>query len=818
MSIVKARSVMSNSNLYETFHSYSILVFVIAFDHLMAPNKRGRLRRHSRNSDTKSGERVVRFENQSGHTDNENPVDKKDVYIMEQELDVETLEEMENEDEMLDSAMHSDIVTPRRSDGRLIRPRKRRRSGDECIDYSAVRLVLPLKYYDRYKNQDYVRRNDISKYCHVCKKKTMGKFRSLPADLRLRKQWIIRFNLDAEQSAELWVKDNFSDGTHCGETCSVHFPTHTDHLKSKDILPIDMREPVCWVKGTVADFENDDDFDFDLLELCCVYCDRKSVLRYMIPFTRTRSRRYKWISALAGDNMQMREKLRQSLKFGATKFLCDWHFSDDDFEINTFGEWRLKKDVVPDGSLVESDKHAERVYMVNHIESTMSRNDEVKRRREELVLLRREAKMKERVEREHFRLMTDKLRRTYPKRLYEQPRVDFQHLIHFDEDYDVAYEQSITEQDRKINNSDYLLNIVQSVRSNDSSSDAQISDTGETIAGQSTSSSVFDYENVIYSDDSDDEAEALKKLTGEPPLGGARFCQVCSRVVSSERSMKEFRPRTWPFDELDQRKFVLRHRLTRIPATRFRLCVYHFSSESFMEKDDCIEFNEAALPLNMNLSEYEIIPRGPQGLIKWDKTTLKKGVEQLAQHPCKICRTHLSGIQDPYALIAERKLVNKLVVQCVQCSHKDLGANMIAFPFEADKKKMWIDALCREHWIIKGQDLPYQPLLIDRLDNNGVVTDVTYDEVCELLGEVQNTREHFMSSDVRSSSIPPEQKPLISSANKETEVCIFEDQPESVTTDELVDGNKFNTINTASDGNQHVSANDLTIEGEVIVS
>ena len=39
--------------------------------------------------------------------------------------------------------------------------------------------------------------------------------------------------------------------------------------------------------------------------------------------------------------------LQDRLKNGASKFLCDWHLSDDDFDINQYGEWRLRKDALP---------------------------------------------------------------------------------------------------------------------------------------------------------------------------------------------------------------------------------------------------------------------------------------------------------------------------------------------------------------------------------------------------------------------------------------------------------------------------------------
>ncbi|KAK6060108.1 hypothetical protein COOONC_02237 [Cooperia oncophora] len=127
---------------------------------------------------------------------------------------------------------------------RLIKPRKRRRgvddnsSIDNDIDYTAT------NYYHRYKNKSYVRRNDVGKYCQVCKAKRLGgRSRGLPSDLQLRKLWILRFNLEPERAAELWVKDAFADNSHSGEVCAMHFPDDDSYRNPRDVLPIDMREP-----------------------------------------------------------------------------------------------------------------------------------------------------------------------------------------------------------------------------------------------------------------------------------------------------------------------------------------------------------------------------------------------------------------------------------------------------------------------------------------------------------------------------------------------------------------------------------------------
>lgn len=123
-----------------------------------------------------------------------------------------------------------------------------------------------FSYYHRYKNKSYVRRNDVGKYCQVCKAKRLGgRSRGLPSDLQvhlvasccqasscrshwclfqLRKLWILRFNLEPERAAELWVKDAFADSTHSGEVCAMHFPEDSESYRNpRDVLPIDMRDP-----------------------------------------------------------------------------------------------------------------------------------------------------------------------------------------------------------------------------------------------------------------------------------------------------------------------------------------------------------------------------------------------------------------------------------------------------------------------------------------------------------------------------------------------------------------------------------------------
>ncbi|VDM59944.1 unnamed protein product, partial [Angiostrongylus costaricensis] len=50
---------------------------------------------------------------------------------------------------------------------------------------------------------------------------------------------------------------------------------------------------------------------------------------------------------------------------------------------------------------------------------------------------------------------------------------------------------------------------------------------------------------------------------------------------------------------------------------------------------------------------------------------------------------------DPFELIAERKLVASVTVQCVVCSRYDLAQNMTPFPYDAAKRTMWVDSMSR---------------------------------------------------------------------------------------------------------------------------
>lgn len=102
-----------------------------------------------------------------------------------------------------------------------------------------------------------------------------------------------------------------------------------------------------------------------------------------------------------------------ALKNGATKFLCDWHFADVCFSVNTFGEWKLKKDALPNPhvssivsafvrvpistfffQLEENERTSMRIYMINHLDSTSLRNDELRRRRVNFLMLRKHAQEK----------------------------------------------------------------------------------------------------------------------------------------------------------------------------------------------------------------------------------------------------------------------------------------------------------------------------------------------------------------------------------------------------------------------------------------
>ncbi|KAK5970243.1 hypothetical protein GCK32_000860 [Trichostrongylus colubriformis] len=205
-----------------------------------------------------------------------------------------------------------------------------------------------------------IQRNNLGKYCQICKVKRLGgRSRVLPKDLQLRKLWILRFNLDPERAAELWVKDTFGEGSRSGEVCAIHFPEGTDPGRNNGRdLPIDMREP-----NLVA--HDDEDVDLGNLILTCVFCNAQRPVKSMIPFARTRLRRRQWIVALSDNDRRTENGLYEAMKNGATKFLCDWHFADDCFSINTIGEWKLKKDATPDPHREENERVAMRVYKID---------------------------------------------------------------------------------------------------------------------------------------------------------------------------------------------------------------------------------------------------------------------------------------------------------------------------------------------------------------------------------------------------------------------------------------------------------------------
>ena len=64
-------------------------------------------------------------------------------------------------------------------------------------------------------------------------------------------------------------------------------------------------------------------------------------------------------------------------------------------------------------------------------------------------------------------------------------------------------------------------------------------------------------------------------------------------------------------------------------------------------------------------------------------------------------------LQDPYTIIAERKLVAQIEIQCIQCNQKDIGANMVPLPFSQEQRRHWIDALARDHLVCAFQNCLY---------------------------------------------------------------------------------------------------------------
>ncbi|KAK6019396.1 hypothetical protein OSTOST_14966 [Ostertagia ostertagi] len=440
----------------------------------------------------------------------------------------------------------------------MIRPRKRRRgvddsgSLDQDIDYNAT------NYYHRYKNKSYVRRNDVGKYCQVCKAKRLGgRSRGLPSDLQLRKLWILRFNLEPERAAELWVKDAFADNSHSGEVCAMHFPEESDvYHNPRDVLPIDMREP--HLVGQEAE-----DVDFGNMVLTCVFCNAQRPLKSMIPFARARFRRRRWITALSDNDAQSENHLREALKNGATKFLCDWHFADECFSINTFGEWKLKKDALPNPHLEENDRASLRIYMINHLDSTIQRNDELRRRRVNYLMLRKHAQEKERMDRENSRSVQHKMRRTFPRQVSDGA------IDHLTYEPDQMHSDYVTESGRRPN----PANISSSVEyleldpempllyPDHADGPSEIYHRGPTTSQDSLRNSYFDgfsEANIDYSDESDLEMEIIQKMqrTVDVIVSEARQCEYCHVVVSMERSKSTHRMRTWPYDDVKHEKYL----------------------------------------------------------------------------------------------------------------------------------------------------------------------------------------------------------------------------------------------------------------------
>lgn len=178
-----------------------------------------------------------------------------------------------------------------------------------------------------------------------------------------------------------------------------------------------------------------------------------------------------------------------------------------------------------------------------------------------------------------------------------------------------------------------------------------------------------------------------------------------------------------------------------------------------------------------------------ESLISGDKLTLRRGVDKLSDEASTICKAHMPDV-DPYVLIAERKLVASVTVQCVACSVQDLAQNMTPFPHEPARRIMWVDSMsrrrgnrmrllnrlslegrhyiCPQHFhpnalryipglgiykkyfflpihdpneqiitrVPEPQEDPYVPLLIDGFDNDKVQWTLDYDKVTSLVGEV----------------------------------------------------------------------------------
>ncbi|KAJ1359099.1 hypothetical protein KIN20_017735 [Parelaphostrongylus tenuis] len=469
--------------------------------------------------------------------------------------DAEIQETILCDDEILEY-VHDQAVCGASTSRRDMKTRKRRPEPEEdCrfdneIDYAAT------NYYHRYKNKSYVRKNDNGKYCQICKAKRLGiRSRGLPSDLQLRKQWILRFNLEPERAAELWVKDAFSDNSHSGEVCSLHFPANSDEVRScRELLPIDMRP-----RNSVS--RDDDDVDFGNMILTCVYCDAQRTLKSMIPFARARFRRRRWITALSQGDSQTESNLREALKNGATKFLCDWHFADSCFSINTFGEWKLRKDALPNPHLTKDDHTTVRIYMINHLDSKMQLDEELRRRRTNILILKRHAKEKEQMDRENTPAVIDKMRRTFPRMITDGSN---DHYVYKDHD---SVSNSASEH--------RPLRSVETTSSNYIEIDPEMPLLYTDQAGgphqsynegPTTSNSGLDVhyaEDCVeigneYSDDSDFELEIIRRIQSNVSvvMSKERRCELCHTIGSSNNPMIQGRPRTWPYDDVKHEKYL----------------------------------------------------------------------------------------------------------------------------------------------------------------------------------------------------------------------------------------------------------------------
>lgn len=383
------------------------------------------------------------------------------------------------------------------------------------------------RYYDRYKQQEYTRRNDYMKYCHVCRKKTVGKLRVLPGDLRMRKVWILRSNLDEERSAELWLRELACEGSHGGEFCESHFPPGSQHLKGNQLIPIDVR-PVEGRHSVLEDIQ----FDFEAIRLQCVFCGRDGPLSTMLPFIRNRAKRNKWIEVLANGNPTYKERLAMALKGGVTQFLCDHHIADSSFEINGFGEWRLLRNAVPSPELTPESKRGERKYLVDKC-------------RDELFWDREMWKNAD-----------------YMGRLVEEEDDDPDEVMMRD-----GMHRYMSEDVQETVVDHVLEDQHQMLETN------KIKLEPEVLAGPSSSSTALvpsssipkpkeispDRDEVEYSDDSDEENEMIEKM-GDIPYA-KRLCQVCSAVEPTGNDFTatfpyKFTIRTWPFDEFRHKKWL----------------------------------------------------------------------------------------------------------------------------------------------------------------------------------------------------------------------------------------------------------------------